>query len=806
MKFNFKLKLVLTSVLVAGALTAIAMTDDEVISYIRAQSAAGKTNQEIGKELMAQGVSADQINRIRSKYQSEGSITTGTVVESQTAAITDDGRNAAPETAYQRSGQVVDVFAPDAGEAARAVYGHDLFNSRGLTFDPNKNMATPRDYRLGPGDEVIIDVWGAAEEHIREKISPEGSIMISRLGPVHLNGKTIDEANSYIKGLFARKYAGVGSEQTDISVNLGDLRSIQIDIMGEVDTPGTFRMSPFSTVFHALYNAGGINTIGSMRNISVLRNGKRISNVDIYDYLFKGKQTGNIRLQEGDVIIVPPYDQIVNISGNVKRPMYYEIKPGETVATLLEYAGGFAGDAYSGMVRLSRQNGEDNDLYNIEKGEFASYRLQDGDVVTVGNVLDRYTNRVELKGAVNRPGLYAIGNRANTVRELITLADGLTDDAYKGRAMIYRQGPDMSLELIPFDLAAVMGGVAEDIVLQKNDVIEISSLQVLEEKGDFTIRGMVASPGDYSYMANTSVEDLILRAGGLLEGASTVRVDIARRINDPTDVAQTNRIADIFTVSITGGLDANRDRSNEFILNPYDVVTVRRAPNYASQRPVTIQGQVVFPGEYTLDKRVVRMSELVEKAGGLVDVAYVKGAYLQRQMTDNEYRERQNIIRLTAFNQVGEDSISSAKLNIDRTYNVGIDLPAALANPGGTQDLVLQPGDVLFIPEEQSTVKISGDVMFPNTIVYEEGKRVSYYINQAGGYGESAKKKKCFIVYMNGQVAKIGKKTVVEPGAHIIVPSKAPKNYNAWERILPVISGLGSVATMAAAVATLFRR
>ncbi|MDE6294614.1 MAG: SLBB domain-containing protein [Muribaculaceae bacterium] len=781
------------------------MTDDQVISYIRAQSAAGKTNQQIGKELMAQGVPAAQIQRIRAKYQREGSVATGTMVEAKSAAITDNGRDVPEETTYQENELVVDVFTPDERQTAREVYGHDLFNSRGLTFDPNKNMATPRDYRLGPGDEVVIDVWGAAEEHIRETISPEGSIMISRLGPVHLNGKTIEEANSYIKRLFSRKYAGISSDQTDISVNLGDLRSIQIDIMGEVDTPGTFRMSPFSTVFHALYNAGGINNIGSMRNISVLRNGRRIANVDIYDYLFKGKQTGNIRLQEGDVIIVPPYDQIVNISGNVKRPMYYEIKPGETVASLLEYAGGFAGDAYSGMVRLSRQNGEDNDLYNIERGEFETYRLQDGDVVTVGNVLDRYSNRVELKGAVSRPGLYALGNKARTVRELIALADGLNDDAYKGRALIYRQGPDLTMKVIPFDLGGVVAGYAEDIVLQKNDVIEVASVQQMEEKGDFKISGMVTNPGDYSYMANTSVEDLILRAGGLREGASTVRVEISRRIDDPTATQETQRLSEIYNVDITNGLNKNSEASR-FILMPYDQVVVRKSPTYAAQSPVWIDGEIVFGGEYTLSKRNERLSDLVARAGGLVEGAYVKGAFLKRQLTDDEVRERENVLRLAMTNQESSDSISTAKLNISNVYNVGINLPAALANPGCTEDLVLQPGDYLFIPEQQSTVKISGDVMYPNTTVFVEGKKVSYYIDQAGGYGLQAKKSRCYIIYMNGQVARVKRNTVVEPGAHIIVPSKPESRTNVWEKIMPTISGFSSLATMAAAVATMFKK
>ncbi len=798
-----KLKYLFSIAFLCFALAASAMTDDEVLSYIRAESANGKTYQEIGKELMAKGVSADQVRRLRSRYQSESA---STAVESQSAALTDDGRNAAPETTYQNLGNTVDVFAPERGEAAREVYGRDIFNSRALTFEPNKNLATPKNYRLGPGDEVIIDMWGAAEEHLRERISPEGSIMISRLGPVYLNGKTIDEANSYIKNLFSRKYAGVSNEQTDVSVNLGDIRSIQIDIMGEVSTPGSFRMSPFSTVFHALYNAGGINNIGSMRNIAVLRNGKKVANVDIYDYLFNGKQTGNIKLQEGDVIIVPPYEQIVNISGNVKRPMYYEIKPGETLSTLLDYSGGFAGDAYSGMVRLSRQNGEDNDLFIIEKDEYNSYKLQDGDVVTVGNVLDRYSNRVELKGSVNRPGLYALGNGTTTLKELINKADGLTEDAYKGRALIYRQGPDLSLEVIPVDLGGIVSGYVADIALQKNDVVEISSVQLMEEKGDFTIDGAVAKPGQYTYMANTSVEDLILRAGGLREGASAVRVDIARRINDPLSTTETNKIADIFTVDIIGGLDNKNNEAAIFILQPYDRVTVRYSPAYSVQKTVNVSGEVVFPGAYTLNKRNERLSDLISRCGGLVEGAYPKGAYLRRQMTDDEYLERQNVLRVAMQSQAGKDSISLDRLNIERVYNVGINLPLALENPGSASDIVLQQGDQLIVPEQQSTVKISGDVMYPNITAFESGKKASYYINQAGGYGEGAKKNKAFIIYMNGQVSKVKHNTVVEPGAHIIVPSKSPSNSAAvWERVIPLITGLSSVATMAAAVATFFK-
>lgn len=786
------------------ALTAAALTDDEVIRYIRTQSSNGKTEQQIGQELMARGVTPDQVKRIKSKYSKEGTSVMGTTTTAQTAAVIDNGRNSIPETSVQENDIVVDVFTPEKNETAREVYGHDLFNSQSLTFEPNKNLATPKNYRLGPGDEVIIDVWGAAEEHLREKISPEGSIMISRLGPVYLNGKTIDEANKYVKNLFSRKYAGVINDQTDISVNLGDVRSISIDVMGEVSKPGSFQISPFSTVFHALYNAGGINDIGSMRNVSVLRNGKRVATVDIYDYLFNGKQTGNIKLQEGDVIIVPPYEQIVNISGNVKRPMYYEIKPGETVASLLEYSGGLSGDAYSGMVRLSRQNGEENELYNISKNEFSSYKLKDGDVVTVGTVLDRFSNRVELKGAVTRPGVYALGSQASTLRQLISMADGLTEDAYTGRALLYRQGPDLTLEIIPVDLEGIVSGRTHDIALQKNDIIEIASVQSLEEKGDFTINGEVMQPGNYSFTANTSVEDLILRAGGLREGASTARVEISRRIVHPADTFQTNQIAEIFTIDINAGLGQKRDQTAEFILKPYDRVNVHRSPGYMVQRDVTVEGMVLFPGIYTLQKRNERLSELIERAGGVTDYSYLKGAYLKRKLSEDERRSRENVIRVAMQNQTGNDSISENKIIISDVYNVGINLPMALENPESEYDLVLQEGDELYIPGYQSTVKISGDVMYPNTVVYEPKKKVSYYISQAGGYGENAKKSKAFIVYMNGQVAKVGRGTVVEPGSQIIVPSKKPSS-TSWEKILSIVSGFGSVATMAATVASLFK-
>ena len=798
MKFRHILLSLIASCTIAAAW---AMTDQQVISYIKSQVAAGKSNEQIGKELLAQGVTPEQAQRIKAQLEAEETTESSVTNQGISAARAERRHNTANDIS---SDAITDIDRQiDQGTnghvSARQIYGHKVFNSQALTFEPSENLATPQNYRLGPGDEVIIDIWGTSEDHLRQIISPEGSIMISQIGPVYLNGMTINDANRYIKNAFSTKYAGMDDAETDIKVTLGQIRTIQVDILGEVNTPGTFRMSPFSSVFHALYRAGGINDIGSLRNVQVLRNGKKIATVDIYDYLMNGKTAGNIRIQEGDVIIVPPYEQLVSIDGNVKRPMYYEIKPGETVNTILEYAGGFTGDAYRDMVRLARQTGTENELYNIDRGEFASYKLKDGDIITVGTILDRYSNRVELKGAVYRPGLFAIGNGINTIGDLVRKADGLTEDAYTDRVLLYREGPNLELEIIPVDLGGILNGTADDIILKRNDMLVISSIHELEDRGAISISGQVARPGQYPFAKNTTLEDLILQAGGLLQGASTARVDISRRIVDPTAIDQTQQLSQIFSVSIENGLAMGNGRG--FILKPYDQVIVRTSPGYSAQESVTVNGEVLFAGSYVLEKRNERISDLIRRSGGILEGAYIKGAHLERRLSDDEFEARKEAVRIAMMNQSSQgDSISLSKLDVSPNYSVGINLEMALANPGSYYDLVLKPGDRLFVPEQQTTVKISGDVLFPNTVLYEPGKNLKYYIEQAGGYGELAKKGKAFIVYLNGTVAMAKGKAVIEPGCQIIVPSKHVKETN-WARIVALATSFASVASIAAAIA-----
>lgn len=864
-----KLTRFLLSLMLLCALPAMALTDDQIISYIMTQTAAGKTQEEIGKELLAKGVTPEQIQRIKAQYEKKtkgnnnalnlsgtssanqsrlrkstedaklGTTTSSSSKKSKKKKKKNSMANAAQYGAYGPGMAMGGMYGggtelleedvepttflgieiedeeedEDEDEEKINIYGHDIFDQRELSFEPNMNMATPQNYRLGPGDEVIIDIWGASEDNLREEISPDGTIVISHIGPVHLNGLTVAEANQRVKNIFAKKYAGIGSD-TDVNVSLGNVRSIQVDVMGEVKTPGSFRISPFSNVFHAIYNANGINDIGSLRNIQVMRNGKVISKIDFYDYIFKGKDTGNIRLQEGDVVIVPPYSELIDVEGNVKRPMFYELKPGESLTKLIEYAGGFSGNAYSDVVRVERQNGSDKIMYTVDKSQFATYTLQDGDVVTIGEVTDKYSNKVDLNGAVNRPGTYAISDNVNTVRQLINVADGLAEDAYLDRALIYRERPDRSLEIMSVNIGELMDGIIADIPLNRNDIIIISNVNEITERGAFTINGYVAMPGEYPYAANTTVEDLVLQAGGLLEGASTARVEIARRVVDQKATDATKQLAQMFTFAI--GDNANSEFQN-FTLMPYDVVHIRKSPTYTEQQFVGIEGEVLFPGDYVLQTRNERISDIVKRSGGLLESAYVKGAYLKRKMTEEMRTHQLESVKqatekaqmqikdatLLAMQQE-QDSIAIAKLQNEEFYSVGIDLEKAMSSPGSTYDVVMMDGDQLVIPEFQSTVQISGEVLFPNTVVYVPGKKLRYYIEQAGGFADNAKKNKSYIVYMNGSVKKGKGSTVIEPGCHIIIPTKSGKPFD-WTPIMSTATVLGSLASMAATVVALTR-
>lgn len=778
------------------------MTDQQVLEYVKQGMSEGKDQRQMATELARRGVTREQAERVKKLYEQEQGVSTSKMsgTELNEARL----REATQE---ESNTSVLENPQPDSRELVQEnqVFGRNIFNTRNLTFEPSVNIATPPNYRLGPGDEVIIDIWGTSQNTIRQQISPDGTINIEKIGPVNLSGMTVSEANSYLKRVLGKTYSGLDTPDgtLEIRLTLGNTRTIQINVMGEVIQPGTYALSSFSTVFHALYRAGGVSEIGSLRNVQVTRDGKTVAKVDVYDFIMKGKTQDDIRLQEGDVIIVPAYEALVQISGNVKRPMKFEMKKNETLATLISYAGGFSADAYTRSLRVVRQNGEEYEINTVKEVDYSAYPMRNGDVVTAEAILNRFTNKLEVRGAVYRPGIYQLNGEINTVRALVNEAKGLMGDAFTNRAVLQREREDLTTEIISVDVRSIMAGTSPDIPLQKNDILYIPSIHDLEERGDVAIYGEVAKPDRYSYSDNMTLEDLIIRAGGLRESASTVRVDVSRRIKDPKSTVSTDSIGQMFTFALKDGFVI--DGQQGFTLQPYDQVFVRRSPGYQAQQNVQVLGEVIFGGTYAMTNTEERLSDLIKKAGGATSKAYLRGAKLTRVANEEEKKRMRDVINLMN-RQFGEAMMDSLGIRVEDTFSVGIDLEKAVASPGSEYDLVLREGDVLSVPKLNNTVKVNGAVMMPNTVGYLSNKNANYYLDQAGGYALNAKKSKKFVIYMNGQVARIKghDKDKIEPGCEIIVPSKKNKKVNAAE-ILSYATSFGSLATMFATITNLIK-
>lgn len=812
-----KISILLAFLLFAGAFDAAAqMTDQQIMHYITSAMAQGKSEGQIGSELMSRGVSVAQLQRLMQAYRSQNE----NAMDGQSALeeIDESSRTRSPlpqketlrdrtktkETDWETDEQDSEYPGLFGKDGEKIIYGQDIFSSEMLSFEPNQNAATPEDYVLGPGDQVLIDIWGATEVTIKQFITPEGTIVVSRVGPISLSGLTIKQARGKLKSVFSKTYSTLSSGQSHISVTLGEVRTIMVNIVGEVNYPGTYRLSSFSTVFNALYQAGGITPIGSLRNVRISRGGEEIARADIYDYIFGGNTGTNVALREGDVIYVPAYETLVGITGFVKRPMFYELKAGESVSALLGYAGGFASGAWTAEVQVERNDGRTNSIFTVKENDFASFGLADGDIATaVGNKVEAFANRVSVDGAVRRPGKFQLGGDIATVKQLIEHAGGLLPEAFTGRAQLLREKEDRSLEVLSVPLAGIMAGIADDVVLRNGDVLIIADKNEFEPKGDFTITGEVVNPGDYKFAENTTVEDLIFMAGGLTEGASSARVDVSRRISDASSTNASNDLAQVFTLSIEDGMVESG--SNGLILKPNDIVSVRKSPSYVEQRNVVISGEVTFPGQYTLMSTNETVSQLLKRAGGATPNGNIKGAMLKRKISRYEKNVREEVTRLATQTASKKDSLDMEKLQVEDIYNVGLELDKALKDPGGNYDLVLRDGDELIIPEMASTVRIQGEVLYPNTVQYVNGKNVNYYIKQAGGYTERARKTKVYVVYMNG-TATVGKNAKLEPGCEIIVPTKPEKEGLRTGEWLAIGTSAASVATMLATIANLFRK
>lgn len=783
---------------------AQSMNDEAVVEYVRSGVKQGKTQQQLYKELMLKGVTKEQLLRIKDKYEQEKQRQEQTVKSGEQI----DTQRINPEKRDDVAPAQDDNKKIDAPEDSIKVFGRDIFKTSNLTFEPSMNIATPVNYRLGPGDQLVIEVWGASESNITQKVTPDGYITIPDVGPINVNGLTVQAASNKIRGELSKIYAGMASTNvnlsTNVKVSLGQIRTIQVNIMGEVARPGTYALSSFSTVFHALYKAGGISRLGSLRNIKVVRGGRTVATVDVYDYIINGRSHSDIRLQEGDVILASPYEALVLIQGKIKRPMYYEMKSSESIKTLIDYAGGFSNDAYSSAVTVERNNTKERTICTVDDMNYSVFNIKDGDIVSVGAILDRYDNRIEIKGAVYRPGFYELGQEIQTVRDLIGKADGLLEDAFTNRGVLHRENPDRSLEVVSVNVKGILNGTEPDITLQKNDVLFIPSIYDLEAKGTIEISGEVFSPGVFPYAANTKLEDLIIMAGGLTESASTVRVDVTRRINDPKSTKKNKELSKTYTFGVKDGFVIEGDPG--FILEPYDQVFVRRSPGYSPKIKVTIMGEVEFEGSYSLNERNERLSDVIARAGGLTSFAYIQGARLERVMTVEEYEQAKELLTMIASNNSteGNDSIKIPELT--RTYPVGIDMVEIMKNPHSDIDPVLQDGDVIVIPQMMTTVNVSGSVRKPNTIVYNPKMKLKDYISEAGGYAERARKSGTFILYPNGHIKELGRNASAKDimgGSRIIVPQKGKSQWNLGTTLSTVTTSVSMLAVIASLINTL---
>ena len=836
MKYNIRLIASIIVFLCIGIadVSAQSMTDEQVLQFVAVEYQKGTSQAQIVTKLMQKGVDINQIRRVKQKYERQANNGGLGVKDITGEQISNDRlRKNNGQTKEQPSGQMqkdkltnveakdkytdldpnyiqmqeeMQFLFPDSlsmmmlpkEPEGRKVFGRDIFNNKELTFEPNMNIATPQNYRLGPGDAVYIDIYGASQKTVEATVTPDGTIVIEGFGPVQVSGLTVAQANARLKTTLGARYSS-----SKVRLTVGQTKTIIVNVMGEVKTPGTYTLSAFASVFHALYMAGGTNDIGTLRNIKVYRNNKLVTTVDIYDYILNGKLTGNVRLADNDVIVVGPYDCLVNVAGKVKRPMFYEMKKSESVGTVLKYAGGFTGDAYKKSVKVIRKAGSKYSIFNVGEFDVNTFKIEDEDSISVDSVIPRYSNMVEIKGAVFRPGMYQVGGDITGVRSLLEHADGVTEDAFVQHAVMHRMKFDRTLEVIQVDIEGILSGRVADIPLKNEDVLYIPSKKDLLEQQTLTIHGEVIYPGTYTYADNTTVEDLIIQAGGLTDAASVMKVDVSRRITDKQAISVSDTIANTFSFRLKDGFVI--DGTPGFTLQPYDEVYVRTSPGFSAQKNVTVEGEVLFGGTYTLAKKTQRLSEIIKQAGGLTTTAYAKGARLERQLTPEERARMEQVLKMARAKAGDSDTLNINKLDVGNTYYVGINLDKALAEPGGNYDIVLREGDKITIPEYTNTVKISGDVMYPNTVSFRKGKNVAYYVDQAGGWGSRAKKSRTYIIYMNGTVARIGNGVKPEPGCEIVVPSKPANSRMTTTEVVALASGTASIATMIATLVNLLK-
>lgn len=782
------------------------LTDAQIQQMRQQAQGNGLNDTQLLQQAQNRGLPADQAQLLQKR------IAALRAADGNNAANTDTTQAQFRALNYQPDKNIQDQIT-NKTDTAPKIFGADLFKNKNLTFEPNLKLATPINYIVGPDDQLDISVYGNSLANWKLNVSPDGNINIPGVGLLNVAGKTIEAATSLIKSkLQANNYAiGHG---TSLQVSLGNIRSIKVIITGEVVKPGTYTLPSLATVFNALYAAGGPSDNGSFREIDVIRDNRIVRKLDIYDFLVRGEQKDNISLQDQDVIRVPTYRLRVQLKGEVKTPALFEVLPGETLADVLRFAGGFADQAYTALIKVSQVSDQQRKLTDVPESDFKNYIPLRGDIYTVDKILNRYENRVTINGSVFRPGQYQLDNGL-TLLQLIQKAAGLTEDAFTGSASITRLKPDNSTQFISFNLQDIMNKSAPNIILKREDVVSISSIFQLRDNYTVTIKGDVRHGGMFAYADSMSVADLIIKAGGFREGASPKRIEVARRITNSDPSVKNSPVAQVFSVDVDSQLS---NKNTGFRLQPYDIVSVYSLPGYQVQKVVKVEGEVFYPGYYTIQKKDEKISDIITRAGGLSASADPDGGTLKRDnitilgvdksSVDTAALAKERIDRLNRVKQSYRDSTNDVNAQLRNDY-VGIDLKKILATPGSSIDLIVENGDIIRIPKQQQIVRVNGEVLYPSAVVFDKNEKFKGYVLNAGGFAPDALKSGAYIVYPNGTVKGTHKFLFfnvhprVKPGSEIFVPKKPVHRALSATELIGLTSGLASIAAVILGIITL---
>jgi protein involved in polysaccharide export with SLBB domain len=771
------------------------MSDDQIESYWSQIKKGGYNMGQVEVLGKAQGISATKIADFKRRVNSLGAIN---AVENK-AMETDSKAAAASEAFGLKDGQVV-----KKNTASVSLFGYDFFSNSKVSFTPSVNIAVPENYQIGPGDEIMIDLWGASEITYKATVNNSGSIKIGGIGFIFINGFTLENATKKIISKLKKKHAGITAADTsynkiNTNVTVSKIRTVQVNIIGEVKVPGTYALNSLSTVLNALYVAGGPTKLGTFREIQLVRANKVVATLDIYDYMLSGTQEGNLKLQDQDVLLVSPYKNLVSVEGAVKRVGVYELKEGQTLANLIQYFGGFTPIAYTNLLVVERLNGARKEVREVALEEAANFLMQAGDKLVVQEILDTYENRISIAGEVYRPGSFELFDKMS-LKALIEKAEGITPEAFLSRGLLVRTFDDTHKENIAFSVSEILNG-SSTIVLKSKDQVLILNKEELRAKRTISIGGAVNKPSSFVFVDKLQIEDLIAMSGGLREGGDPKNISVSRVLNDGSFTT----LSKVYSVSSDENLAINN--GTPFYIEPFDIINVRYTKGYESQTTVSISGEVKYAGSYTLINKNERISDLVERAGGFTDFAYVRGAALIRQ-TNAKYSE--DILRNMAFTEgqgVDLDGLIEMEANATE-FKVGIDLNAILENKGADIDMYLRAGDQLLIPSKRQTVKVSGMVVKPSLIQFKEGQSLKAYVGKSGGFAETAKKSKLYVSYANGDI-KTAKNFLffkwypkLAPGATIFVPAKPQKERMSTAEIMGITT---SIATLGILIQTILR-